>query len=226
MLYQKGEKLKVLKETIESIPALSGLKESDFVMSAKEIKKFEAPIRKVFKELNDVLYNTLISSEDTDTKRDKVYWAVESVALYLLEHYEEDLIDNFYEEKLYFYENMFVILVRNELCVRYKEYKDMLITIPNAYWKLTKNDKRPAFHQISHFISDYQDISEDIDNILQDATKAHLTHCLELILEKISELVKEECKKEFLNPAVLPDRLRHLIYLLKSELSLALDTEE
>ena len=41
MLYQKGEKLKELQQTIKEIPIRSDLKQSNFVMSKKEFKKFE-----------------------------------------------------------------------------------------------------------------------------------------------------------------------------------------
>ena len=227
MLYQKGEKLKELQQTIKNIPTLSGIKESDFVMPEKAIRQFEKPIRRIFNELNNVLYSTLISSESQEEKTDKVYKTVGQIVLYLEEHYKEDVIDNFYEEKLVFYQNMFVILVKNELCVRYREYEDILKTIPSAYWKTVKEHKPPTFRAISCFISDYQDISKDIKNFqIQEQTETYLTHCLELILEKISELIKDECKEEFLDSDFRTNRIRHLIYLLKSELSLDLQTEE
>ena len=41
----------------------------------------------------------------------------------------------------------------------------------------------------------------------------------------ISELIKAECEIEFLNPDVLPNMLRQLIYLLKSELSIVFEDE-
>lgn len=226
MLYQKGEKLEVLKETIEKIPTLSKLHPSYFALTKDEKQKFEAPIRKLFRELNRTLYDTLLSNESEDEKTVKVYTVVEKIILFLDKNFKRDIIEFFHEEKLSFYENMFVILVRDELCVRYKEYRETLLKIPKQYNDMYNAYKAEVFKypRIDDFISDFKELNEDLlDTPLYDCTRTYLSHCLELILEQISECVKDECKKcaeDESYSSYYASRLRYLIYLLKKEFKL------
>jgi len=73
MLYQKGEKLAELRQTIKEIPLRADLKESEFVMSKKEFKKFEASIIKPFNNLNSVLFSTLTNEKTEDTTIEQWY---------------------------------------------------------------------------------------------------------------------------------------------------------
>ena len=225
MLYQKGEKLAELRQTIKDIPTLSKLLPSDFIMSKSEFKKFETPILKLFNKLNKVLFKTLTNGKTEDENRDAVYNAVEEIVRYLEENYKHDLRDYFYEEKLDVYEKMFVILVRDELYKRYREYKDLLESIPKAFWNKAK-EYETNFPRISYLINIHNEINEDIESNLFDSSIMYLTHSLETIYEEISELIKAECEIEFLNPDVLPNMLRQLIYLLKSELSIVFEEDE
>ena len=125
MLYKKGEKSEELRKTIKNIPVFANLKQSDFVIPKGEYARFKAPIIKLFNILNTVLFNTLTNGKTYEENRAVVYDAVQKIILYLEENYDHDLHHYFYEEKLTFYENMFVILVRDELVKRYKEYKSI-----------------------------------------------------------------------------------------------------
>lgn len=231
MLYQKGEKLAELRQTIKDIPSLSGLNQSDFVMSKREFKKFEAPILKLFNNLNTVLFNTLINSKTEDENINAVRSATNKIFLYLEENFEHDLIDYFYEEKLKIYEKMFVIIVRNEMCERFPMYKDILLIIPNLFWKKRKEYEN-KFPKISYLINVHDEIikdkkdDKDIRYRLYDSTIMYLNHCVEMIYEEISEVVKKQCKEKYLNPDVLPNMLRQLIYLIKSELPFVFDEDE
>ena len=226
MLYQEGEKLKELKDTIDSIPTLSKLHPSYFVLSKDEKQKFEAPIRKLFRELNRTLYDTLLSNESEDEKTVKVYTVVEKIILFLDRNFKRDIIEFFYEEKLSFYEKMFVILVRDQLCVRYKEYKQTLLKIPKQYTDMYNAYKAEVFKypRINDFISNFKELNDDLLNKpLYGCTKTYLTHFLELILEQISGCVKDECKKCAEDESYsnyYASRLRYLIYLLKKEFKL------
>ena len=225
MLYQKGEKLKELQQTIKEIPIRSDLKQSNFVMSKKEFKKFELPILKLFNNLNNVLFNTLTNEKTEDENRGMVYRAVGDIILYLDENNEHDLRDYFYEEKLAVYEKMFVILVRDELYKRYKEYTDLLRLIPNAFLKKRK-ESESKFPKIPYLIDVYREITEDIENAVYDSTVMYLNHPIEMIYQEISDIIKNQCEMEFLNPDVLPNHLRQLIYLLKSELPIVFEENE
>lgn len=217
MLYQKGEKLKELRQTIKEIPMRSDLKQTDFVMSKKALKSFEAPILKLFHTLNAFLFNTLISNKSKIDKCNDIVGAVDNVIAFLDENYQKDMQDYFYEEKLEIYEKMFVILVEDQLCKRFSEYKDVLDDISKAYWR-NKENSETKFLQISALIGAHKEITEDMDNGIYDSTATYLEHSIEMIYEEISELIKAECEMHYLNPDVLPNRLRQLIYLLKSEL--------
>jgi len=225
MLYQKGEKLKELQQTIKDIPTLSGLSTTDFVMSKKALKSFEIPILKLFNTLNTFLFNTLISKKSEEDKRKDVYDAVENIVSFLEERYDKDLREYFYEEKLELYEKMFIILVRNELYKRFPEYKDILSAIPNAYREHQKKSET-KFPEISRLINIHIEISEDRENGVYDSTAMYLDHSIEMIYEEISELIKNQCTMKFLNPDVLPNSLRQLIYLLKSELPIIFEKNE
>lgn len=231
MLYQKGEKLAELRQTIKDIPSLSGLNPSEFVMSKREFKKFEAPILKLLNNLNTVLFNTLINSKTEDENSNDVRNATNKIFLYLEENFEHDLIDYFYEEKLKVYEKMFVILIRDEMCERFPIYKDVLLTIPNLFWK-KRNEYNNRFPKISYLIDVQDEITKDkkddkdIRYRLYDSTIMYLNHCVEMIYEEIAELVKKQCKEKYLNPDVLPNMLRQLIYLIKSELPIVFEEEE
>lgn len=226
MLYQKGEKLKELKDTIENIPTLSKLHPSYFALSKDEKQKFEAPIKKLFRELNRTLYDTLLSNESEDEKTAKVYTVVEKIVLFLDENFSRDLFLFFHKEKLSFYEKMFVILVRDELCVRYKEYRETLLLIPKHYNDMYNKKMRMAFKYpgIDDLISDFRELNEDLlDTPLYDCTRNYLSHCLESILEQIAGYVKHECNKcveDESHSDYYATRLRYLIYLLKKEFKL------
>lgn len=227
-LYQKGEKLAELRQTIKDIPILSGVDQSEFVMPKREFKKFESSILKPINNLNSVLFSTLTNEKTEDENRELVYSAVESVVLYLNENYKHDLEDYFFEEKLSVYEKLFVILIRNKLNNQYPEYKDLLEVIPKTFWK-EKKSYEIKFPKISYLINVQDEITKDkkddkdIRYRLYDSTIMYLNHCIEMIYEDISKLVNEECNEKYLNPDVLPNKLRQLIYLLKSSLPVAFE---
>ena len=217
MLYQKGEKLAKLRQTIKDIPLYADLKRSEFIMPKKELKKFESSIIKPFNNLNSVLFSTLTNEKTEDENRDMVYRAISNIILYLVDNYEHDLEGYFYEERLALYEKFFVILVRDKLYKKYPEYKDLLEVIPKEFRKEQKTDET-KFPRISYLINVHDEIYEDLDSGLSDSTVLYLYHSIEMIYEEISELIIEESETDYLNPDVLPNRLRQLIYLLKSEL--------
>lgn len=223
MLYQKGEKLKELKQTIKNIPKLSELDESTFVMSKEELEKFKANIEYIFNDLNTALYNTLLHGIETENK-ENIELACNEVIAVLRRNYTQDLVNNFYEEKQVFYDFMFFELV-DDLKEHYHEYRDSLTTIQQAYTDLRREEKIFDFPEIEVLIEDYYAIKRDFDRVYCESTKTYLTHSIELIFKRISELVKEECKKRYLCMDVLPNTLRKLIYFLKKELELNLDSE-
>lgn len=226
MLYQKGEKLAELRQTIKEIPIRSGLKESDFAMSKSELKKFERPIINLFNNLNSVLFTTLFNSKTTDENRNDVYCAVEKIVRYLEEHFKQDLKDCFFEEKLAIYENMFVILVRDKLSIRYKDYKNLLELIPKAYWNISESYQED-FKKLSHLLETHDNITTDMDSkVFYSTTYEYLEHALEMVYEEISETIKRHCEAEYLNSNVLPNELRKLIYLIRTELPIAFEEDE
>ncbi len=223
MLYQKGEKLEVLKETLKNLPKLSGLDESKFVMSEEELKEFKARIEDVLNNLNTALYNTLLHGIETENKKN-IELACDNVITVLRRNYTQDLVNDFYKEKQVFYDFMFFELI-DDLMERYREYRDSLITIQQAYTDLRREEKIFDFNEIECLIEDYYAIKRDFDRVYCDSTKTYLIHAIELIFKKISELVKEECQQKYLCTDVLPNKLRKLIYLLEKELALNLDSE-
>lgn len=224
MLYHKGEKLEVLKETLKSVPALSGLDKSKFVMSAEDIENFKSRIEPVFNDLNTALYNTLLRGTKAE-KQENIELACEDVIAVLKRNYTQDLVNCFYEEKQDFYDFMFFILIEN-LKKHYSEYENSLSTIQQAYTDLRREEKIFDFSEISFLIEDYYAIKRDFDRVYCDSTKTYLTHSIELIFEEISELVKVECQKRYLCMDVLPNNLRKLIYMLNKELELNSDSED
>jgi len=222
MLYQKGEKLKELIETLKNIPVLSGLDESKFVMSKEDLEKFKAPIEKAFYDLNTALYNTLIGGNSQD-----VSTACINVTTVLRTNFKTDLIDHFYSEKYYFYVSMFSDLIE-ELIERYKDYEEDLHSIYKIYSYLYNDDYKlfDDFEELHELLYDLCHIKSDFSRVIHDSTKNYLQHSIELIIEEINNFIKEECKKQYLNPDVLPNRLRKLIYLVKTKLPFNLTTDE
>lgn len=224
MLYQKGEKLEILKETLKAVPKISELKDSNFSMSEEELQKFKSSISCEFNNLNTALYNTLLNGKE-EINKENVKTACDNIVVYLKEHFKADLVDSFYEEKQHFYDFMFFILI-DDLIKHYPEYQDSLKVIQQAYTDLRNEENIFDFPEIEELIEDYKEIKRDITRVYCDSTKAYLTHSIELIFEKISELVKEECKKQYLCMDVLPNKLRKLIYLLKKKLEFKLDSKD
>ena len=225
MLYQKGEKLTELCQTLNDIPKISNLKVSQFTMSEHELKKFKANIEYIFNDLNTALFNTLLCGTPGECK-ERIEIACNNVIDVLKNNYTQDLVKSFYKEKQLYYDFIFFSLI-DDLEHHYPEHKNTLSTISNAYTDLRNEEKIFDFPEIDILLEDHFYIKRDlIHNVSYDTTKTYLTHCLELIYEKISNIVKEECAKEYKNPDVLPNILRKLTYYLEDKLSLNLKSKE
>lgn len=219
MLYRKGEKLAELCQTLNDIPKISVLKESPFTMSEEELKNFKANILCVFNDLNDALFSTMLAETPGECEK-HIAVACNNVIHVLKSYYTQDLVQSFYKEKKLFYDFMFSDLI-DELIHHYPEYRNPLSTIHQAYVTLLDEEKIFDFPEIESLIDDHFYIKRDLmHHVSYDSTKTYLTHCLELIYEKISKLVKEECVKEYKNSHVLPNRLRKLAFYLEDKLIL------
>lgn len=226
MLYQEGEKLKVLKETIKSVPQLAELDESNFILSGDDYTQFTSPITAVYNHLSNALFNTLLNTDSKAVKRAKKDEAIDAVINYLNEHYKTDLIDNFYEEKIKFYDYMFAILMSEELSKHFPNYKNDFETIRSIYLDLKEKKEIFDFRKVKELIMDYKSVDAQLGFITYSRAAIYLIHGKEMILEEISNIIKRECKTMYKKPDILPNRLRQLIYLVKAELELDLGTED
>jgi len=219
MLYQKGEKLAELCQTLNAIPEISHLDVSLFTLSEEDSKKFKSKIESIFNDLNTALFNTFLSGTPDECK-ENIEIACNNVIEVLEDKYTQDLIQSFYKEKKLYYDFMFSDLI-DDLKSHYPEYREPLSNIQNAYSDLLENEEIFDFPNIEGLLKDHFYIRNDLlYNVRNDSTKNYLTHCLELIYEEITKLVKEECAKEYLNPDVLPNILRKLTYYLEDKLGL------
>jgi len=107
---------------------------------------------------------------------------------------------------------------------KYPEYKELLEAIPKAFWKERKAYKT-NFPTISHLINVHDEIHQDLNTHLSDSTILYLYHAIEMIYEEISLLIEAECELKYKNPDVLPNKLRQLIYLIKSELPVVFEED-
>ena len=168
------------------------------------------------------MFNAILFPESEQTV-DKV---CEDIVSYILLHYEEDLIDNFYQEKLELYDHLCIELIESELRHYYFDYADVLETIPHTYRTACaafENQIIP-FAEISGLLNNYNKILYDTKcTFMNSVTKKYLVHSAEMILGEISKLVKQECQSSYKNPDYLPNRLRLLIHFLQSELDLDFD---
>lgn len=225
MLYQKGEKLAKLCQTLNDIPKISNLEESLFTMSEEKLKEFKANILCVFNDLNDALFSTLLDGTSDECK-ESIEIACNNVIEVLKNNYTKDLVQSFYKEKKLYYDFMFSYLI-DDLKSHYPEYRDILSNIHKTYSNLLDEQDLFDFPKIESLLDDHFYITRDLlHSAFYDSTKTYLTHCLELIYEEISKNVKEECTRKYLNPDVLPNRLRKLIYYLEYKLNLNLKSEE
>lgn len=218
MLYQKGEKLKELTQTIKDIPKLSGLDEALLVMSNEDFSTFITPINNLFEQLNKALFSTLSNYNCQQTKTTLVTDACDKIICYLKENHINDLINNFYENKADIYENLFVDLI-NKLMLIYPHYAFILKKIPEAYAILANERGQYYFGLISVYIKKHKELHEDLKNgNLHDSTRAYIIHSMELILENICNLIKEECSEPYTSEEDFSNNLRKLIFVLKKEL--------
>lgn len=225
MLYQKGEKLAELCQTLNAIPEISHLDVSLFTLSEEDAKKFKSKIEIIFNDLNTALFNTFLSGTPDECNK-RIEIACNNVIEVLENNYTKDLVQSFYKEKKRYYDFMFYDLI-DDLKSHYPEYRDSLSNIQNTYSDLLTEEEIFDFPEIETLLEDHFYIKRDLmHHVNYDSTKTYLTHCLELIYEKISELVKEECTKRYKNPDVLPNRLRKLAFYLEDKLSLKLKSEE
>ena len=219
MLYQKGEKLAELCQTLNAIPEISHLDVSLFTLSEEDSKKFKSKIESVFNDLNTALFNTFLSGTPDECK-ESIEIACNNVIEVLENNYTNDLIKSFYKEKKLYYDFMFSDLI-DDLKSHYPEYRDSLSNIHNAYSDLLTEKEIFDFPSIEILLEDHFYIIRDLmHHVSYDSTKTYLIHCLELIYEEISKNVKEECIKEYKNPDVLPNRLRKLAFYLEDKLGL------
>ena len=134
----------------------------------------------------------------------------------------------FFEEKLRLYDDLYIHFIKNHLIKTYPEYKRWLHSLVVKYSELIATLKIfnfPEYESLLHLYTDLQNgLETDLINnyCFEDDTVNFIAHSAELLIEKVQDMFAGEVLKQG-KKYIKMNRIRKIIYLLKTRLDLDLD---
>lgn len=228
--YKKGEKLEQLKQDIKNILNTPYYKKHLFIPE-ENYYDFTQRIKQPFSALAVTLYETNINNDTEEIKFKKIASACDNVIEKLEQDIKSDLVSNFYEEKLEFYDTITNTFIVQKLHNDYVKYSYELDRIRSRYSELYKELDTTNFPEYQSLIALYNDLQEgfaktNLSSYFSTDSLEYIIHHAECIIKKIQTLLRKDIEKEVEPESWLETqkmvKIRRIIYMLKTELNLDL----
>ena len=178
-----------------------------------------------------MLLKTVIDEDSLEVKTNKVLDACQKVVDFLKQNVVKDLKTNFYEEKLKLYNSIYFDFIQHNLINGYPCYTDILNSITHEYIELRRIVIDTFdFSKYTSLTTLYKDIqygvsSQNTHFYFTSSSVDYISHCAELLIEEIQNMLSKELFKEESN-VTRYRRIRKLTYVLKRELRINIKTEK